>query len=1092
MFDRLVTSVVKNRVLVLLLLAVLAGWGIYSWQQVPVDAYPELTNNQVQILTRVPGMSPVEVEKLVTYPIEINMTNLEGVTKNRSLSQFGLSVVTLVFEEDMDPYFVRRLVSQRLNQVKGDLPEKAEPSLGPLSTALGQVYQYALVDKPNDERTYTPRELRTMQNWILAPELRTVSGVVEANALGGFVKQYHVRFNPDQLVNYDLSLEEAYQALRESNQNSGGNYIVRNDQQYVVRGVGRVGAGGKEEIIPDIKNTVIATRDGAPILVDDIATVEVDHAVRHGAASMNGRGETVIGIIMMRRGANAQQVVSDVQAKMEDLKPALPAGVGVEVVYNRNELTSAAIGNVTTSLLIGGLLVLLVLLSFLGDWRSALIVSLVLPMTALITFILMNYFGFKANLMSLGGLAIGLGMFVDGAIVMVENIYRLRKENPDAPIGLVVVRAGREVARPIAFSVGVVIAVFLPLFTLQQMEGRMFRPMAFTVSFALMASLFLALTMAPALSSYLLASVGDSEAESADSETDNSDEASPSKGNLPENGDLPKNGKSAGGAVESNRLVAGLKAAYEPLLDTALRHRWATVGAGVVLMGLGAGLFTTLGTEFAPELEEGSGALQVALEPDAALETTSEVQTKVENALVSFPEVTRAVSKIGRPAVAFDPMGQNLTDMLVGLAPRDTWRFDSKEALVDSLRTRVNQIPGANFAFTQPIALRLDEMVSGAKSEIAIKIFGPDLDKLKQLQSEVSDAVSDIRGAADVLPSQIAGFGYVEVDIDRDAAARYGLSVGSIQQAIDVAIGGDQVSTILEGDRRFALVGKFQETSRSSVEAIRNVPPTTPNGGRVRLRDVAGVTLTEAPAEVTRENGKRKITLGVNLSGRDAGSFVAEAQEAVREQVSFPAGYTVDWGGQFENQQRSQKRLMLILPITLAIVFVLLFMTFGSISQAVLIFLNIPVSVVGGTVLLWAMDLYMSVPASIGYIAVLGIAVQNGVVMVSFIDNLRERGRSLTQAVREGALLRLRPILMTTLTSLLGLLPLLVATGIGANVQRPLAAVVVGGIFTLVPSTLLLLPTLYGWFNPETQAERPIVQEVEADRQHELRGSVTA
>ena len=1078
MFNRLVTSVVKNRVLVLLLLAVLVGWGIYSWRQVPVDAYPELTNNQVQILTRVPGMSPVEVEKLVTYPIEINMTNLEGVTKNRSLSQFGLSVVTLVFEEDMDPYFVRRLVSQRLNQVKGDLPEKAEPSLGPLSTALGQVYQYALVDKPNDGRTYTPRELRTMQDWILAPELRTVSGVVEANALGGFVKQYHVRFNPDQLVNYDLSLDEAYQALRESNQNSGGNYIVRNDQQYVVRGVGRVGAEGKEAIVPDIKNTVIATRDGTPILVDDVATVEVNHAVRHGAASMNGRGETVIGIIMMRRGANAQQVVNDVQAKMEDLKPALPPGVGVEVVYNRNELTSAAIGNVTTSLLIGGLLVLLVLISFLGDWRSALIVSLVLPMTALITFILMNYFGFKANLMSLGGLAIGLGMFVDGAIVMVENIYRLREKNPDASIGLVVVRAGREVARPIAFSVGVVVAVFLPLFTLQQMEGRMFRPMAFTVSFALMASLFLALTMAPALSSYLLASVGDSEA-------DNSDEASPSKE------DFPENGESADGAVESNRLVAWLKAAYEPLLDTALRHRWATVGTGVVLMALGAGLFTTLGTEFAPELEEGSAAIQVALEPDAALETTAEVQTKVENALVSFPEVTRAVSKIGRPAVAFDPMGQNLTDMLVGLAPRDTWRFDSKEALVDSLRTRVNQIPGANFAFTQPIALRLDEMVSGAKSEIAIKIFGPDLDELKRLQSEVSDAVSDIQGAADVLPSQIAGFGYVEVDIDRDAAARYGLSVGSIQQAIDVAIGGNQVSTILEGDRRFALVGKFQETSRSSVEAIRNVPLTTPNGGHVRLRDVAGVTLTEAPAEVTRENGKRKITLGVNLSGRDAGSFVAEAQEAVQASVDFPAGYTVDWGGQFENQQRSQRRLMLILPITLAIVFVLLFMTFGSISQAVLIFLNIPVSVVGGTVLLWAMDLYMSVPASIGYIAVLGIAVQNGVVMVSFIDNLRERGRSLAQAVREGALLRLRPILMTTLTSLLGLLPLLVATGIGANVQRPLAAVVVGGIFTLVPSTLLLLPTLYGWFNPETQAERPIVREVEADQQRELRGSVT-
>jgi cobalt-zinc-cadmium resistance protein CzcA len=538
--------------------------------------------------------------------------------------------------------------------------------------------------------------------------------------------------------------------------------------------------------------------------------------------------------------------------------------------------------------------------------------------------------------------------------------------------------------------------------------------------------------------------------------------------------------------------VAGLKAGYEPLLDTALAHRWKTVGASVLLLGIGAGVFTTLGTEFAPPLEEGSVAIQVALEPDAALETSTDVQTRVENALLAFPEVTKAVSKTGRPAVAFDPMGQNLTDMFVGLTPRDTWRFDSKEALVDSLRARVNQIPGANYAFTQPIALRLDEMVSGAKSEIAIKIFGPDLDELKRLQSEVADAVSGIRGAADVLPSQIAGFGYVEVTIRRGDAARYGLNVGTVQRAIDMAIGGEQVSTILEGDRRFGLVGKFQETARGSVESIRNLPLRTPDGAQIRLRDVATVELTEAPAEVTREQGKRKITLGINLSGRDAGSFVAEAQEAVRSEVSFPAGYTVDWGGQFENQQRSQRRLMLILPITLAIVFVLLYMTFNSISQAILVFLNIPVSVVGGVLLLWAMGLYMSVPASVGFIAVLGIAVQNGVVMVSFIDNLRQRGAALVEAVREGALLRLRPILMTTLTTLLGLLPLLVAEGIGANVQRPLAAVVVGGIFTLVPSTLLLLPTLYGWFNPEAHTETAIAREVEAGQEARLRGSVAS
>jgi cobalt-zinc-cadmium resistance protein CzcA len=715
MFDRLVTSVVKNRILILLLMAVLVGWGLYSWQQVPVDAYPELTNNQVQILTRVPGMSPVEVEKLVSYPIETSMTNLEGVKDNRSLSQFGLSVVTLVFEEDMDPYFVRRLVAQRLSKVKEDLPDKAEPGLGPLSTALGQVYQYTLTDEPGDGRSYSAQELRTMQDWILAPELRTVQGVVEANALGGYVKQYHVRFDPDQLVNHDLSLEAAYRALQESNQNAGGSYIVRNDQQYVVRGVGRLGAGDGD-IVEDLRNTVITSRNGTPILMNDVADVKVDHAVRYGAATADGEGETVVGIVMMRRGANAQEVVNNVEAKMAELKQALPPGVGVDVYYSRNELTSAAISTVTTSLLIGGLLVLLVLIGFLGDWRSALIVSLVLPMTALITFILMNYFGFKANLMSLGGLAIGLGMFVDGAIVMVENIYRLREQNPDESIGLIAVQAGREVARPIAFSVGVVIAVFLPLFTLQQMEGRMFRPMAFTVSFALMAALFLALTMAPALSSYLLASVGDADEEPGASGTDGEAAGLPGDDGAP-----PAEEMSSG---STTRLVNGLRAVYTPLLDGVLAHRWATVGVSVALLAAGAGLFTTLGTEFAPDLEEGSIAIQVALEPDAALDTSTEVQTKVEQALMAFPEVTTAVSKTGRPAVAFDPMGQNLTDMFVGLAPRDTWRFGSKTALVDTLRARVNQIPGANFAFTQPIALRLDEMVSGPRVRSPSKSSG--------------------------------------------------------------------------------------------------------------------------------------------------------------------------------------------------------------------------------------------------------------------------------------------------------------------------------------------------------------------------------
>ena len=1060
MFDALIKSVVKQRVLVLLLTAALAGWGLYSWRAVPLDAYPELTNKQVQILTEAPGLSPVEMEQSVTYPIETSMASLPGVVENRSLSQFGLSVVTLVFEEDTDIYFARQLVFERLSQVRDQLPGTAQPAMAPVTTALGEIYQYALRDAPGDAHTYSPRELRTMQDWILRPELRTVPGVVEANSLGGFVKQYHVLFNPEALVNHSITLDQAYEALRQSNRNAGGQYIERRDQQFVVRGIGRLGAESGN-VITDIRNTVITSRNGTPVLVSDVAAVEVGSPMRSGGATMNGEGEVVTGIVLMQRGANAQEVVENVESKMEELQQALPPGVQVDVFYNRNTLVLEAIGTITSSLMIGVLLVVLVLLTFLGDWRSALIVSLVLPMTALITFILMYYFGFKANLMSLGGLAIGLGMFVDGAIVMVENIYRMREENPTESIGLIVVRAGREVARPIAFAVGVVIAVFLPLFTLQQMEGRMFSPLAFTVSFALLASLFLALTMAPALSSYLLKNVGAGTA-----------------------GFFVSNGKQKDAAdddvAERNPVVRFAKRIYRPLLDGALRRTGWTLALAGATLAVGIGVYTVTGSEFAPQMEEGAIAIQAAMKPSAALSTTQRVQSQVEAALLEFPEVENAVSKTGRPEVATDPMGQELSDMIVNLAPRDTWRYDSKAALVNALRERLDQVPGARFSFTQPIALRLDEMVSGVKSQVAVKIFGEDLGELERLGNEVADVLRSVPGHADVAPEQVAGFGYLEVDIRRADAARYGLSVDAVQRTLALAVGGERVTEVLQGDRRFDLIGRFADTDRSSAEAVRDVPLFTPDGTQIRLQDVATVRLTQGPAQVSREQGKRKLTVESNVTGRDIGSFVAEAQAAVQAQVRLPPGYLIDWGGQFENQERANDRLLLILPITLAIVFMLLYMTFNSAKQAMLVFLNIPVSVMGGIVGLWAMGLYMSVPASVGFIALLGIAVQNGIVMISFIDELRMQGQSFYDAVREGAMLRLRPILMTGMTTLLGLLPLLFATGIGSDVQRPLAAVVVGGLFTLLASTLLLLPTLYALFNPSAQPTSEITQAVEA------------
>ncbi len=1073
MLNRLIAIVVRQRVLVVLGLVVLTAWGAYAWRQLPLDAYPELTNNQVQILTEVPGLSPVEVERLVTYPVEISMASLPGVIENRSLSQFGLSVVTLVFEEDVDPYFARQLVFERLSRVRRDLPAQARAGLAPLTTALGEVYQYAVSDVPDDGRTYDPRTLRTLQDWVLAPELRTVAGVVEANALGGFVKQYHVRFDPGRLVSHGLTLEDAYAALEASNQNTGGHYVERRDEQFVVRGIGLLGAEGGD-VLGDIRRTVLASRSGTPVLVEDVATVEVGQAVRYGGATMDGAGETVMGIVLMRRGANAQEVVARVQAKMDDLKAALPPGVTVEPFYNRNTLTGAAIDTVTTSLLIGGALVLLVLFGFLGDARSALIVSLTLPLTALATFVLMDAFGFSANLMSLGGLAIGLGMFVDGAIVMVENVHRLRAERPGVPLAAVVVQAGQEVARPIAFAVGVVVAVFLPLFGLQGLEGRMFRPMAFTVTFALLAALALALTMAPALSSYLL-KPGASPEGDASNDDGGADEAGADEAGADEAG-----ARAADGTGSDNALVRVLKRGYGPLLDAALRHRWATVAAAALVLAGGAFLFLRLGTEFAPPLEEGSIAVQVTLPPSASLATAQRVQTNVEQALLEFPEVTSAVSKTGRPAVATDPMTQNLTDMFVGLAPRDTWRFGSKPALVEALRARLTRIPGAQFAFTQPIALRLDEMVSGSKAQVAIKIFGPDLDALKTTGDAIAGAVRDLDGAVDVAVQQVEGFGYLEVAVRRAAAARYGLTVAAVQRALRVAVGGAVATEVLEGDRRFALVGRFRAEARATAEAVRDVSLRAPSGATLRLRDVADVRLTYGPAQIAREGGKRKLTVESNVAGRDIGGFVAEAQAAVAREVTLPTGYFLDWGGQFANQQRASRRLMVILPVTLALVFVLLYLTFGALRQAALVFLNVPVALVGGVVALAAGGLYMSVPASVGFIAVLGIAVQNGIVMVSFIDARRRQGAPLAEAVRTGALLRLRPILMTTLTTLLGLLPLLFAVGIGANVQRPLAAVVVGGLFTLVPSTLLLVPTLYAALAPEADPTPEVVRELEA------------
>ena len=1030
MIDDLLEKVVKNRLLVLVFLAALCLWGGYSYYKIPIDAFPEVTNQQVQILTKVPGMSPVEIEQLVTYPIELSMASLPNVTERRSISQFGLSSITIVFEDKMDLYFARQLVFQRISEVKGQLPDEAETEMGPLSTGLGLIYEFLVQDDSTDNLSYSPMELRTLLDWEIIPELRGVNGVVEVNAQGGFVKQYQTVIDQDALQNYDLSLDEVYIALVNSNQNTGGQYIERQDQQLIVRGIGLLGA--KNKVINDLENTVITSRAGTPIFIKNVALVEEGATTRYGAAVANGKGEVVNGTIMMRKGADARKVLTDVKQKMETIQSALPPGVVIDAYYDRIELVQKAIATVTSSLFIGGLLVIMVLTLFIGDWRSALIVSLILPLTALLTFILMNIFGFGANLMSLGGLAIGIGMFVDGAIVMVENVYRMRQEEPDLSLDRVVIQAGKEVARPIAFAVGVVITVFLPLFTLQGFEGRMFRPLAFTISFALFAALILALTMAPALSAYLIK--GSSKNKNPDSSQD------------------------------GNALVRFCKRSYEPLLVWVLKHRIATSFVSIVCIVISIFIFRSIGSEFVPQLEEGSIALEVVRDPSISLDASIKIENRVQEIITQFPEVTNIVSKVGRAVVATDPNPQNLSDVFIGLLPTEQWQFASKEELINAMRDSLEQIPGIAISFSQPIQQRVDELISGVKSQVAIKIFGPDLNILKDLGDQVKGVLQNIPGSVGIKASTVSGLGYLEISVNRNKASRYGISVAEVQRIIEMAIGGARVTTVREGRRRFDVLLRYKSSERDNPYAIRGIQVNTSNGEKVRLGDISEVKIIEGPAEVRREDGKRELIVQLNVSGRDLVGFVNEAQTTIQQNVTMPPGYYTTWGGQFESQQRASKRLSIIIPITLVVIFLLLYITFNSAKQATLALLNIPLSIVGGILLLWMMGLYMSVPASVGFIAVMGIAVQNGIVMITFINDLRDQGKTTQAAVFDGAMLRLRPILMTSATTLLGLLPLLVATGIGSDVQRPLAAVVIGGIFTSLASTLLLLPALYNWF----------------------------
>lgn len=1014
MIRRIVDWALGQRLLVIVGTLAVLGGGYAAMRRLPVDAFPDVSPVLVQVTTESPGLAPQEVESLVTSPVEMAMTGLPGVTRVQSISAFGLSQVSVYFRDDVDIYFARQLVFERVQTARSAIPPGlGEPALGPITTGLGQVYQYLVTGE-----NISTDSLRTLQDWIVKYRLRTVAGVTDVLSFGGNIKQFQVRLDPGKLIQYRVTLPQVIDALERNNSNAGGSYIVVGAEEYLVRGIGLV------RTLEDIGNVIAAERGATPIYVRNLGTVAFGAEIRRGAVTINGDGERVAGIVLKRISENTSAVIASVREEVAAINRSLPENVRVVPFYDQADLVARAVATVRDALLEGGVLIVLVLLLFLGNVRSAAIVTAMLPVSALLAFILMYAAGMSANLMSLGGLAIGIGMLVDGGVVMVENIYRhlWEERGSETPRLVIIRRAAHEVARPIVFAIAIIILVFVPLFTLEGVEGKLFKPMALTITFAMLGSLVFSLTLVPVLCAAGLKV----------------------------------------GADEETRLVHWIKARYEPLLRWALAHGRRVVVTAVVALGLSLSLVPFLGTEFVPPLEEGSILYRATLVPSAGLDEAIRVSAQLERIAKEFPEVVDVVSKIGRAEIGGDPEPVNNVEATVTLrAVESVKRGRTKAELVDAMRGRMHDIPGVDLNFSQPIATRVDELISGVRAQLAIKVFGDDLDSLSRIAGEVERLVQPMRGAKDVQVEQVLGQPQLLVHIDRTAVARLGLNVEDVQEVIRTAIGGAEAGQVFEGQRRFDIAVRYAEAFRATPEDIARAQVATPGGARVPLSQVASIEEIVGPKQISREANQRRIVIQANVEGRDLGGFVAEAQRNVQRTVRLPAGYFITWGGQFENQRRAMGRLAIILPVTIALIFLLLFGSFNSVRQAGLILLNVPFALIGGIVALFVTRQYLSVPASVGFIALFGVAVLNGVVLVTYINQVRAEGVPLGEAVVRGTLLRLRPVLMTALVASLGLVPLLLASGAGSEIQRPLATVVVGGLITSTLLTLLVLPLLY-------------------------------
>lgn len=1014
MTDNFIAFFYKERLLVTVASIFIVAGGIFALTKLNVDAFPDVTPVQVEIDTEALGFAPQEVEQLVTFPIENVMNGIPGVTRVESISKFGLSVVTVYFRDDVDIYFARQQVFERLSIAKDELPSGIEPGMGPITTGTGQIYLYEITGAGKSDQ-----ELRTIQDWIVKLQLRTVPGVADVLSFGGDVKQYQVIVDQQALVNYNIPLNTLFEAIQNNNQNTGANFIEHGDQQYVVRGLGLV------KDIDDIRNIVLDSRNGTPIRVSDVARVEIGNELRQGAVTKDGQGEVVTGIVLKGINENTKEVIQRIQEKVAEINKSLPEGVKVVDYYDQSDLIDHSVHTVTESLVEGEILVLVILLLLLGDFRGSLITAAAIPFCMLVAFILMWYSGLSANLTSLGGLAISIGMMVDATVVMVENIYRHLEEHREHSMREAILVAAQEIGRPMFFAILIVIGVFLPVFSLQGIEGKLFKPLAYAVTFSMIGSILMALCVAPTLCAITL--------------------------------------KMKKGEPRQNPIVRFFKAIYVPVLKWTMVHRYITVIIAVLLIGWSVADVYLLGSEFLPTIDEGNMLVRATMPASISLTRATEISAQIEKSFKEFPEVETVVAKIGRAELGGDPESVSNDELYVRLKPKDQWTTArTKDELVEAMRKKVEGMPGVEFNFSQVIQTRNDELISGINAQIAVKVFGEDQESLLKLADQVRDAMANVNGAADLAVEQVGGEKHLEMSLNRSELARYGLNVSDVLEAAKIAIGGDEATQVLEGQRRFAIFVRLDQDYRNQVEKLGNILIAAPVGGRVPLGQLATFKLSSGDAVISRENALRRIVVKCNVINRDIGSFVHDAQEEVNQKVKPPAGYFITWGGQFQNAQEANKRLAIAIPIALVLVFVLIYACFGSLRNTLTIIINIPIALVGSTFFLLVSGFPLSVPALVGFIAVFGIAVQNGMVMVSYINKLRGRGMELKAAVVEGASVRLRAELLSALIGSISLIPFIISTGTGAEIEKPLAIVVVGGLVTR-PIKIVILPMVYEW-----------------------------